>query len=358
MMPNERRKQTRRPIRVLIVDDSPLVRRILTEILSRAPDLEVAGTAPDPYVARDLILALKPDVLTLDIEMPRMDGLTFLKKLMRYHPLPVVIISSAAGSGCTLAMEALRLGAVDVLEKPNGPSSIGALSESLPRIVHAAGVSKLRKDGGWPAPAIKLPDAVPMTPRASGGPGANQLLAFGASTGGTAAIAQILELMPADSPPMVVVQHIPAGFSRAFAERLNQTCKITVREAADGEIVRPGTALIAPGNLHMLVRRRGGALAVEVKDGPLICYQRPSVDILFSSVAESAGGGAMGVILTGMGSDGAKGLRKMRDAGAQTIAQDESSSVVFGMPREAIRLGAASEVLPLGEISRRLLAGI
>ena len=357
-MPDERRKKPRRPIRVLIVDDSPLVRRILTETLSRAPDLEVAGTAPDPYVARDMILALQPDVLTLDIEMPRMDGLTFLKKLMRYHPLPVVIISSVAGSSCNLAMEALRLGAVDVLEKPNGPSSIAALNDSLPRIVHAAGVSKLRKNGGWPPPAFKLPDTGRMAPPKSPEPRANRLLAFGASTGGTAAIAQILESMPADSPPMVVVQHIPAGFSRAFAERLNQTCKITVKEAADGEMLRPGTALIAPGNLHMLVRRRGGAFAVEVKEGPVICYQRPSVDVLFSSVAESAGGGSTGVILTGMGSDGAKGLRKMRDAGARTIAQDKSSSVVFGMPRAAIRLGAAAEVLPLGEISKRLLAAI
>lgn len=352
-------------IRVLVVDDSAIVRKVLTSILEAEPDIEVAGTAPDPFVARDKILSLKPDVLTLDIEMPRMDGLTFLEKIMRHRPLPVIMISSLAQSSARASLEAMARGAVDVLAKPGGPYSVGDLKGDLPHRVRAAASANLRRNdetgcvppqrraGCSPSPGEpgdgQRGDAGSLPARAA------RLVALGASTGGTVAIEQILRPLPADMPPMVIAQHIPAGFSAAFAERLNKVCAVEVREARHGDRALPGVALLAPGNQHMRIRQNNGGWSVELDGGPKVCYQRPSVDVLFESVAAEAGVRSAGVILTGMGSDGASGLLRLRQAGARTVAQDEATCVVFGMPREAIRLGAAEMVLPVGKIAQHLL---
>ena len=341
-----------RPIRVLIVDDSAIVRKILTEALAGEPDLEVVGSAPDPYVARDKILSLHPDVLTLDIEMPRMDGLTFLKKLMHFHPLPAVVISSLAQPSCRAAVEALELGAVEVLAKPGGPYSVGELRTTLAAKIRAAAAARVRRAG----PRAEDPPraAPPAAARPQLPP--DTVIAIGASTGGTEAILSVLVRLPQSSPGIVVTQHIPPQFSRAFANRLNEICALAVKEAEEGDAVRPGVALVAPGDYHMLLRRSGGRYFVNVKTGPRVCYQRPSVDVLFSSVAESAGRAGIGVLLTGMGADGSQGLLKMRQAGARTIAQDEATCVVFGMPREAIALGAAEQVLPLPAVPDAILS--
>jgi two-component system chemotaxis response regulator CheB len=336
-----------RLIKVLIVDDSAIVRKILQDTLSSERDIEVVGTAPDPYIARDKILALRPDVLTLDIEMPRMDGLTFLKALMQHYPLPVIIISSLGHASCQIALDALRLGAVEVLAKPGGPYSIGDLKHALPAKIRAAAAARV----GGAKPAAAPPRTV--TPASAFPPGS--LIAIGASTGGTEAIQEILTRMPADSPGIVITQHIPPVFSRAFADRLNQLGPLRVKEAEDHDEVKRGHVLVAQGGLHMVLRRNGAGYCVTLKDGPKVCYQRPSVDVLFHSVAEVAGAKATGVILTGMGSDGAQGLLRMKQAGAHTIAQDEATCVVFGMPREAIRLGGAERVLPLTEIPDAVL---
>jgi len=333
-------------IRVLIVDDSALVRHILSETLSAEPDFEVVGTAADPFVARDLILERKPDVLTLDIEMPRMDGLTFLRKLMRYKPMPVVVISSLAQASCPATLQALEEGAVEVLGKPSGPYSIGDLQKSLAGKLRAASIARLRI-------VAKPAGTVPTAPRQTFRD--HSIVAIGASTGGTEAVRRVLMELPANFPATLVTQHIPPVFSKAFSERLDQQCQLQVKEAEDGDEVRPGRVLVAPGGLHMLLRRSGTGWRVAVKDGPRVCYQRPSVDVLFSSVAEEAGAAATGVLLTGMGADGAAGMLQMRQSGAATMAQDEESCVVFGMPREAIRLGAAQQVLPLDRIGGALL---
>jgi two-component system chemotaxis response regulator CheB len=345
-----------RLIRVLIVDDSAIVRKILTDSLSAEPDLEVVGSAPDPFVARDKILALHPDVLTLDIEMPRMDGITFLRKLMHFHPMPVVIISSLAQPSCLAAIQALELGAVEVLAKPAGPYSVGELRQTLAAKIRAAASARLRLEPP-PASAAATPAAnPPVILPAVASQSLNGIIAIGASTGGTEAIAAVLRAFPKETPGIVVVQHIPPAFSRAFAGRLNEMCQIEVKEAQDGDTLRPGLALVAPGDFHMLLRKTGGRYFVNVKTGPRVCYQRPAADVLFFSVAEAAGASAIGALLTGMGSDGAQGLLKMRQAGARTIAQDEASCVVFGMPREAIQLGAAGQVLPLNRIAAALLS--
>jgi two-component system, chemotaxis family, protein-glutamate methylesterase/glutaminase len=333
-----------RKIRVLIVDDSAIVRKLLGEALAGESDIEVVGAAPDPYIARDKVLALSPDVLTLDIEMPRMDGLTFLRKLMVFRPMPVIVISSLAQASCQAGVEALRAGAVEVMAKPGGPYSVGELKVSLASKIRAAALSRVSRPRASAPPPIASPGAFD----------GRSLIAIGASTGGTEAIEEVLTHLPAEFPGIVIAQHIPAGFSRAFAERLNQICGMRVAEAADGDRVEPGLALIAPGNFHMVVHRSGGAYRVTVKDGPLVCYQRPSVDVLFSSVAEAAGSHAIGVLLTGMGYDGALGLKKMKSAGARTIAQDEATSVVFGMPMQAIRLGAADHVVALESVARAI----
>lgn len=357
-----------RKTRVLIVDDSAIVRKILTEALAAESDLEVVGTAPDPFIARDKIVALQPDVLTLDIEMPRMDGLTFLRKLMRHHPMPVIVISSLGQASCHAALEALRIGAVEVLAKPGGPYSVGDLRLNLASSIRAAAAARVRRIASdapaaattapaasaappkspAPAPApVALPAPVPTARPAN----AAKLIAIGASTGGTEAIREVLMRLPAQSPPIVIAQHIPPVFSMAFAKRLNEICQVEVREAVDGDELRPGLALVAPGDRHMLLVGSGRGYRVAVRDGPRVCWQRPSVDVLFASVAEAAGKDAVGAILTGMGSDGAHGLLRMKQTGARTIAQDEASCVVFGMPREAIRLGAADRVLPLDRIA-------
>lgn len=345
-----------KPIRVLVVDDSAMVRKILVDALSGERDIEVVGTASDPYIARDQIVALRPDVLTLDIEMPRMDGLTFLKKLMQYHPMPVIIISSLAQSSCHAALEALRLGAVEAVAKPAGPYSVGDLRQTLAAKVRAAAASA---PGKLPAGASTFaPDSKPISnPIAAALPSA-RLIAMGASTGGVSALQHVLTELPEDLPGIVITQHIPENFSRAFAARLDKLCRVAVKEAEDGDVVLRGHAYIAPGNRHLIVQKCSRGYALSIKDGPQVCYQRPSVDVLFHSAAQAAGASAIGVLLTGMGADGASGLLAMRKAGAHTIAQDEASCVVFGMPKEAIARGAALEVRSLAEVGTAIQAAL
>jgi len=338
------------PIKVLVVDDSAIVRKIFAQELSKHPDIVVVGTAPDPYVARDKIVELKPDVLTLDIEMPRMDGLSFLRKLMKYHPLPTIIVSSLTQKNSEMALEAMEYGAVEVLAKPGGSYSVGDMSVQLVEKIRAAAQVRL-------GPAQK-PEKAPARGQVtrmgllnrSLSQTTHKIIAIGASTGGTEALKAVLTQIPPNSPGIVVVQHMPPRFTTAFANRLNSLCQIEVREARNGDTLLPGLALIAPGNYHMLVKRSGARYYVEVKSGPLVCHQRPSVDVLFHSVAQYVATNAVGVILTGMGADGAKGMLEMRQAGARNIAQDEASCVVFGMPKEAIRLGGVEKVVPLMQI--------
>jgi two-component system chemotaxis response regulator CheB len=342
---------TARKIKVLVVDDSALVRRILSEVISRQPDMEVVGTAPDPFVARDMVVELSPDVLTLDIEMPRMDGLTFLTKLMQHRPTPTIVISSTTQAMCDTAIEALRRGAVEVLAKP-GPNSIGDLGEILPQKIRAAFGARLKKNALADPPLVaSLPSAASTGQAYARG----SLIVIGASTGGTTAIEEILTRLPADCPPVVIVQHIPAAFSASFATRLNSVCKVEVKEAKDQDMLAPGRVLIAPGNFHMLVQSNGGVLRASVQTGPLVQYQRPAVDVLFSSVAQLKLPRMIGVLLTGMGTDGAGGLLKLRTAGAWTIAQDEATCVVFGMPKAAIALGAVCQTLPLPQVAAGIL---
>ncbi|MBW2147226.1 MAG: chemotaxis response regulator protein-glutamate methylesterase [Deltaproteobacteria bacterium] len=355
--------QANRKIKVLIVDDSAIVRKILAQELSLASDIEVIGTAPDPYIARDKILQLKPDVVTLDVEMPRMDGITFLKKLMKHYPLPIIIVSSLTPSGSKIALEALEFGAIDIISKPGGPYSVKDLSEQLTDKIRAAARARIpsrgtargvvQTAGKTSSQPVVIPKAVSMGQALA--QSTQKILAIGASTGGTEAIKNVLMQLPIQSPGIIVVQHMPAQFTKAFAQRLNSLCQINVKEAEDGDSVLPGTALIAPGNYHMLLKRSGARYFVVVKKGPLVHHQRPSVDVLFHSVAQYAGSNAVGVILTGMGADGAQGLLKMKEAGARTIAQDEKSCIVFGMPKEAIKIGSAHKVLPLGLIAREAL---
>jgi two-component system chemotaxis response regulator CheB len=343
--------ETQRKIKVLVVDDSAIVRKILSETVSAEPDMEVVGTAPDPYVARDKILALRPDVLTLDIEMPRMDGLTFLKRLMHHCPIPTIIVSSQGQASCAVTLEALRCGAVDVLAKPSGPYSVGDLRHKLAALIRGAAGARPRitrepTAAGQPEPRLAVPVGAACGPQT--------VIAIGASTGGTVAIQEILLHLSGDLPPMVVTQHIPAGFSLAFANRLNRLCRMEVREAVDGDKLHRGLVLVAPGDYHLLLRNEGSGYAVELQQGPRVCYQRPSVDVMFASVAQAAGGHGIGVLLTGMGNDGAKGMLAMRRTGCATIAQDEESCVVYGMPREAKRLDAVTAVASLADIPRVL----
>jgi len=336
--------------RVLIVDDSAIVRKVFSEELSRFPDIEIVGTAPDPFVARDKIVRLQPDVITLDIEMPRMDGLTFLKKLMKYYPLPVIIVSSLTPKGGALTLEAMDSGAVEVIAKPGGAYTVGDMSVQLADKIRAASRVKIIRKASDKEAVLKKSEPIKALAKTS-----NKVIAIGASTGGTEALKTVLTRMPPNSPGILVVQHMPAAFTTAFAERLNGLCQITVKEARNNDSVNPGTALIAPGNWHMILRRSGARYYVEVKDGPMVHHQRPSVDVLFKSTAKSAGPNSIGVILTGMGSDGAEGLLEMKQEGAKTIAQDERSCIVFGMPKEAIELGAADKVVPSDQVAEKIV---
>ncbi|HSW47301.1 MAG TPA: chemotaxis response regulator protein-glutamate methylesterase [Phycisphaerae bacterium] len=339
-------------IRVLIVDDSAVVRKILSEQLQRVPDIKVVGTAPDPYVARDKIVQLQPDVVTLDVEMPRMDGLTFLTRLMKYKPLPVIVVSSLTTAGSEAALKALELGAVEVISKPAGSYSLGELGMQLVERIRAAAHARLRV----PSPERAAPP--PSDEMLSGIRATDKLIAIGASTGGTEAIREVLQLLPVTTPATLIVQHMPEKFTAAFAQRLNDLCAMEVREARGGEVLRPGLALVAPGNYHLLLTRNGAQYIAQVKDGPRVHHQRPAVDVLFSSVARYAGINAVGAILTGMGADGARGLLAMREAGARTIAQDEASCIVYGMPKEAPKLGAAEIIVPLDRVANAIIGGL
>lgn len=335
-------------IKVLIVDDSAIVRKIFSEELSKYPDIDIVGTAPDPFVARDKIIALQPDVITLDIEMPRMDGLTFLRKLMKYYPLPTIIVSSLTPKGGKLTLEAMEIGAVDVIAKPGESYTVGNMSVQLVEKIRAAAFARIVKRDPESAQLEHPPlKALAQT--------SHKIIAMGASTGGTEALKKVLTKLPVNAPGILIVQHMPANFTAAFADRLDSLCQIHVREAQDNDSVLSGTALLAPGNFHMILRRSGARYYVEVKTGPMVHHQRPAVDILFKSTAKYAGANAIGVLLTGMGADGAAGLLEMKNAGAGTIAQDENSCVVFGMPKEAIKLGAVDKVLPLDRIPTEMM---
>jgi two-component system chemotaxis response regulator CheB len=355
-----------RKIRVLIVDDSAVVRKLASDALAHDPEIEVVGTAADPYFARDKIRELAPDVLTLDLEMPRMDGLTFLRLIMEQRPLPVIVMSSLSQSGSEHALEALRLGAVDVLGKPSGSYSFGQLGAQLIAKVKIAAGAKVRPLKAAPAPLSRVPFATPAagvsrapfspppTPRLALNP--RSVILLGASTGGTEALREVLTRLPAGLPGIAIVQHIPPVFSQAFANRLNTLCALEVREAVDGDRLLPGTALIAPGNFHMMLQWRGDHYAVRVTDGPQVWHQRPAVDLLFKSAADcGAGPHALAGLLTGMGKDGAEGLLRLREKGATTFAQDEATSVVYGMPRAAWECGAAQSQLPLHHVAPTII---
>jgi two-component system, chemotaxis family, protein-glutamate methylesterase/glutaminase len=347
-----------RKIRVLIVDDSAVVRQTLREILESDAEIEVIATAGDPFVAADRISEQVPDVITLDIEMPRMDGLTFLKKLMSQHPIPVVICSSLAEEGAQSTLQALDYGAVEIITKPRlGTKQF--LEDSRIDIcdaVKAAAQAKLHTLRSSQTVEPKLTaDAILSPATHAMAETTEKVVAIGASTGGTEALKLVLEALPADTPGIVIVQHMPELFTRAFAARLDSTCAITVKEAETNDTVIRGRALIARGNHHMLLKRSGARYYVEIKDGPLVCRHRPSVDVLFRSAARYAGRNAVGVLLTGMGDDGARGMLEMKQAGAMTIAQNEATCVVFGMPKEAIKLGGVDKVLPLQSVARAIL---
>jgi len=331
-------------IRVLIVDDSAIVRKVLSKELSSKKGIIVVGTAPDPYVARGKIVRLKPDVITLDIEMPRMDGITFLKKLMQYYPLPVIVISSLTAKGSRMAMDAFAAGAVEVISKPGSAYSVGEMGNDLAQKIKTLAGANVK-----PIIPNRKKRGIPSSQALSAT--TNKLIALGASTGGTEAIRRVLTRLPENAPGVVVVQHMPAQFTANFAQRLDSLCQIRVREARDGDTITNGLALIAPGNYHMLLHRSGARYFVQVKNGPMVHHQRPAVDVLFSSVAKYAGANALGIILTGMGSDGATGIRAMKEAGSFNIAQNEASSVVYGMPKEAVKTGGIDLSLDIDAIA-------
>lgn len=345
-------------IRVLIVDDSALIRQFLSHLLSQDPNIEVVGVAHDPTGAWKKIEALRPDVLTLDVEMPHMDGLTFLEKLMATTPMPVLMVSSLTEHGCETALRALELGAVDIVTKPKVDIRLGMeeLAEELIEKVKAAAVARVRGKAYVATPTIvpsvarhALRAAPPMIKTT------DTIVAIGSSTGGTEAVKEVLEALPPNSPPILITQHMPERFTKTWADRMNSLCRISVKEAEDGDSVLPGHALIAPGNYHMTLVRSGARYLVRLNQDPPVNRHRPSVDVTFASVAKHAGGNSVGIILTGMGNDGAAGLLQMKQSGAYTIAQNESTCVVFGMPKEAIQAGAVDAVLPLGDIPNALL---
>ncbi len=350
-------------IKVLIIDDSALIRKMLTEILAKDADIEVVGVAQDPYIAREKIKQLQPDVLTLDIEMPKMDGITFLRNLMRLHPMPVVMISSLTEKGADITFTALELGAVDFIAKPK-IDVVQGLAEYAQRIIekvrmaakarvrtytHAANIAKLDVSVKNSADVILEKTAVTHLNTTE------KIIAIGASTGGTEAIKDILMDMPANAPGIVITQHIPKAFSTPFSKRMNEASKMTVGEAKDGQQIIPGHVYIAPGDQHLLVERSGARYICCLSDGPLVSRHKPSVDVLFRSVAQNVGKNALGIMLTGMGDDGARGMSEMHEAGAYTIAQDENTSVVWGMPGEAVKLNAVDTILPLNSIAKKAL---
>jgi len=353
-------------IKVLIVDDSAVVRQSLSSILEKDPEIEVMGVAADPYFAANKIAHEVPDVITLDIEMPRMDGLTFLRKIMTQHPIPVVIISSLTTQGTETGIKALEYGAVEIITKPK-LSTKEFIEESSIRIcdaVKAAANAKLKRKKNIKKVSAPMEVQPKLSADAVISKGnlkhsmlktTEKVVVIGASTGGTEALRVFLESLPADSPGIVIVQHMPEQFTRSFAERLNELCKVTVKEAENNDSVIRGRALIAPGNHHLILKRSGARYYVEINDGPLVNRHRPSVDVLFRSTAKYAGKNTVAVIMTGMGDDGARGLLELKEAGANTIAQDEKTCIVFGMPKEAIKLGAADEILPLDKIANRVL---
>jgi two-component system chemotaxis response regulator CheB len=348
-------------IRVLVVDDSAVVRSTLTEILSSDPSIEVMATASDPFVAAERMKEEIPDVITLDIEMPRMDGITFLQKIMSQHPIPVVICSSLTEKGSVSALRALEYGAVDIITKPRLGTKL-YFEESkiyICDIIKAAAHVNPKKQAPaqWMDVEPKLSADVIIPKYTSGAmlQTTEKVVVVGASTGGTEALKTFLEAFPPDTPGIIIVQHMPENFTSAFAKRLDSLCSISVKEAENGDSVIRGRALIAPGNHHLLLKRSGARYYVEIKDGPLVSRHRPSVDVLFRSAARYAGKNALGIIMTGMGDDGAKGMLELKETGAYTIAQDEKSCVVFGMPNEAIKLGCIDKILPLAEISNHVL---
>ncbi|NJK88549.1 MAG: chemotaxis response regulator protein-glutamate methylesterase [Myxococcales bacterium] len=348
-------------VKVLVVDDSALVRQVLSDILSSDPEIEVVGTAADPFAAAEKMRQVAPDVLTLDIEMPRMDGLTFLEKLMKQHPMPVVICSTLAAEGTASSLRALDLGAVDIIPKPKvGTKQF--FEESKIRICDAIKAAARAKRGGRrraPAAPMEVEEKLTADVILPKGKAmvetTERVVVVGASTGGTEALRELLQSFPEDAPGTVIVQHMPEKFTRAFADRLNGLCRVRVKEAEDGDSVLRGHVLIAPGNRHTLLKRSGARYLVEVRDGPLVCRHRPSVDVLFRSAARYAGKNAVAALLTGMGDDGARGMAELRDAGAHTMAQDKETCVVFGMPKEAIKRGGAVKVLPLQSIGAEIL---
>lgn len=336
-------------IRVLIVDDSATARAVLTDILKEDPSIEVVATASDAYIARDKIVELKPDVVCLDVEMPRMDGITFLKKLMHYMPVPVVMVSSLTQSGAKTTLEALEAGAVDFVAKPHSYIYDGKdeMKDELISKIKVASKAKVIKR------ELKVPVQANMSSLAET---TNKIVAIGASTGGTEALKDVLMGLPRNAPGIVIVQHMPANFTAAFAQRLNTLCAMEVKEAKNGDSITPGVVLVAPGDYHMVVRRSGARYYVEIGSGEKVSGHRPSADVLFNSVAKIAGSNAIGVILTGMGSDGAKGLLAMKNSGADTIGQDEASCVVYGMPKIANDIGAVKKQVPLSKIANSMLA--
>lgn len=342
-------------VNVLIVDDSSIVRQVLARELSRQPGIKVVGTAPDPFIARDMIVALKPDVITLDIEMPRMDGLTFLRKLMKYHPMPVIVVSSLAAKGCEMAIACLEAGAIDAVPKPNESYSIGDVAGHLGDLIR--GATRVRLGVRRPASVAKpIGHATALPGSVALGETTLKVVALGASTGGTEALRVVLQALPKQCPGIVMTQHMPEGFTAAFAARLNGLCDIEVKEAADRDWVVPGRALIAPGNFHLKLDRDGARYIVRVVEGPRVSRHKPSVDVLFESVARVAGKNAFGAIMTGMGNDGAAGLLSMRNAGAVTVGQDEASCVVYGMPKEAAKCGGVQVVSSLADIPNHIMA--
>ncbi|MEO8045797.1 MAG: chemotaxis response regulator protein-glutamate methylesterase [Nitrospirota bacterium] len=339
-------------IRVLTVDDSALMRQVLATLLSKDPGIEVIGSAPDPFIAREKIKALNPDVITLDVEMPKMDGLTFLEKLMRGHPMPVVMVSSLTEAGCQTTLRALELGAVDFITKPKIDLREGMeeVAQGLIAKIKAAAQAKVR---GREAAESPVSRATPLTAMIKT---TDTIIAIGASTGGTEAVKDVLVALPPNTPPILITQHMPEHFTKTWADRMNSLCRISVKEAEEGDSVLPGHALIAPGGYHMTLVRSGARYTVRINQDPPMNRHRPSVDVMFASVAQYAGANAVGVILTGMGGDGAKEMLTMKQAGAFTIAQDEASCVVFGMPKEAIKLGGVDKILPLAEIPAAIVA--